>query len=149
MGKRIALIAAVCAGVLLIACIAIVAYKPFIHGATSFEVPKSCGPDVIATGAQSNSLTSQWESDVLVVRISEILYCSDSLRQISAQVIGPIVLLHIEYYSPRPPTACTCERKAIVRMSSLAQRDYKVVPINTTTEIDTADAYRLMQRNGR
>ena len=133
MRRRIALIVAALAGVFTIAVLAVVALEPLKHEATSFEVPKMCGPYAITKGTQSSALTSQWEKEVLVVRVSESAYCSDSVREVSAQVIGTLVLLRLKYDSPRPPTACTCEHKSIVRLSNLPQREYRVIPISTTT----------------
>jgi hypothetical protein len=133
MRRRAGLIAATFAGAIAIAVLTIVVFEPLKHEATAFEVPKSCGSDAITKGAHSSVLASRWESGVLVVHVSENSYCSDSVRDVSAQIIGILVLLRMKYDSPRPPTACTCEHKSVVRVSNLPQRDYRIMRFSTTT----------------
>jgi hypothetical protein len=148
MKRRAVFIAAVSSGVVVLTLWSVVALEPFKHEETSFEVPKACSPDAIVKGPRSSTLSSKWENGALVIRATESAYCSDSVQQVSAQVIGALVFLRIKYDSPHPPTACYCEHASIIRLSKLPQRDYKVMRIGTASMDSTRRDLEMNIRTG-
>jgi len=111
------------------AILLVIVLEPFRHEATSFEVPTRCGADSGAGGLRPSSFSLQWQDDALLIQALESTYCNYSAQAVTAQVIGPFVLLTIKYGSPNPPTKCGCEHKTTVRLSKLPQRDYSVVRV--------------------
>ncbi len=128
MWRRIAFCTVAVLGVFIVGGWGFIAFEPFRHDALTYETPPSCPS---SSTPWENKLTAQWEQETFLIRASEFPTCGESVKQVSAQVIGSQVLLRIRYEASGPLAACKCETLTIIRLSGLAKRDYAVTRIGS------------------
>ena len=103
-------------------------FQPFRHDSISFEVAQACttGDHDNKADRDGDSFVQKWENGDLVVVASERSYC-DKVDSVSAQVVGGHVFLRLKYGKPgKPPAACLCRHKTIIRVKAVENRSYSV-----------------------
>jgi hypothetical protein len=143
MRRRLVVISASVAGLIIVTIVAVIELEPFKHEATSFSVPNcEAGPATIEGGTLAEQLramkedqrlrprlTSKWVNNDFVLRTRVCVNCSAHLANVTTQVIGNLVLLRVYFEQPNLRAACDCEHPIDIRLSALPRRDYKIMRI--------------------
>ena len=99
-------------------------FEPFKHDHVTFDVPPQCKEP---GGRIQSTVSHHWESDTLVVAVSESVNCAFSTKAVSAQVFGDRIFLRVKYDSPSGLyMACLCGHVTNVRLSTLHRHSYHV-----------------------
>lgn len=125
-GRLVAIVSAVTVLVVLFVW-GIIAIEPFKHEASSFDV-LSCDTGA-SSGPDDQGLTSRWDNDDLMIDAKVCSNCADSVESVTAQVIGPLVLVAAKISAPSSGirTGCNCAHATQLRLSGLSRREYRIV----------------------
>lgn len=111
----------------LLAAWAFFEFEPLRHRELSHETMPGC---VSSGGWRPGMYTTRWEGTTLLVRASEHPNCAEEVKRVSAHVLDDRILLRIRYRSSSGGSyACHCQKVTLVRLSGLAQREYRVIPV--------------------